>query len=195
MFFGKSSSVEWLVVCLGNVGEKYDNTRHNIGFEVADELAGRKRISVQKLKYRALTETTELGGKKVLIMKPVTFMNLSGEAVIQAARFYKVPAERVLVVCDDTALPPGKLRIRLSGSAGGHNGLKNIIQHLGTDKFPRVKIGVGQKPHPEYDLADWVLGHFQGEDRKTMNEAVKKAADAVECLLKDGPDKAMSKFN
>ena len=195
MFFGKSSSVEWLVVCLGNVGEKYDNTRHNIGFEVADELAGRKRISVQKLKYRALTETTELGGKKVLIMKPVTFMNLSGEAVIQAARFYKVPAERVLVVCDDTALPPGKLRIRLSGSAGGHNGLKNIIQHLGTDKFPRVKIGVGQKPHPEYDLADWVLGHFQGEDRKVMNEAVKKAADAVECLLKDGPDKAMSKFN
>ena len=190
MFFGKSSSVEWLVVCLGNVGEKYDNTRHNIGFEVADELGARKRISIQKLKYRALTDTTELGGKKVLIMKPVTYMNLSGEAVIQAARFYKVPPERVLVVCDDTALPPGKLRIRRNGSAGGHNGLKNIIQHLGTDQFPRVKIGVGQKPHPDYDLADWVLGHFQGEDRKVMNEAVKKAADAVEC-----PDKAMSKYN
>ena len=195
MFFGKSNSVEWLVVCLGNVGEKYDNTRHNIGFEVADELGARKRVSIQKLKYRALTDTTELGGKKVLIMKPVTFMNLSGEAVGQAARFYKVPPERVLVVCDDTALPPGKLRIRLSGSAGGHNGLKNIIQHLGTDKFPRVKIGVGQKPHPDYDLADWVLGKFQGEDRKTMNEAVKKAADAVECLLKEGAERAMSKFN
>ena len=195
MFFGKSSSVEWLVVCLGNVGEKYDNTRHNIGFEVADELAGRKRISIQKLKYRALTETTELGGKKVLIMKPVTYMNLSGEAVGQAARFYKVPPERVLVVCDDTALPPGKLRIRRNGSAGGHNGLKNIIQHLGTDQFPRVKIGVGQKPHPDYDLADWVLGKFKGEDRKVMDEAVKKAADAVECILKDGVDKAMGKYN
>ena len=195
MFFGRSGSVEWLVVCLGNVGDQYDNTRHNIGFEVADELAARKKISVQKLKYRALTNTTELGGKKVLLMKPVTFMNLSGEAVGQAARFYKVPPERVLVVCDDTALPPGKLRIRRSGSAGGHNGLKNIIQHLGTDQFPRVKIGVGQKPHPDYDLADWVLGHFQGEDRKVMNEAVKKAADAVECLLKEGPDKAMSKYN
>ena len=195
MFFGKGNSVEWLVVCLGNVGDKYDNTRHNIGFEVADELAERKNIPVQKLKHKALTNTTEIGGKKVLLMKPVTYMNLSGEAAGEAARFYKVPPERVLVVCDDVALPAGKLRIRKGGSAGGHNGLKSLIQHLGTDQFPRVRIGVGQKPHPDYDMADWVLGKFQGEDRKTMDAAVKRAADAVECLLREGADRAMNKFN
>ena len=195
MFFGKSNSVEWLVVCLGNVGDQYDNTRHNIGFEVADELAERKNIPVQKLKHKALTNTTEIGGKKVLLMKPVTYMNLSGEAAGEAARFYKVPPERVLVVCDDVALPAGKLRIRKGGSAGGHNGLKSLIQHLGTDQFPRVRIGVGQKPHPDYDMADWVLGKFQGEDRKTMDAAVKRAADAVECLLREGADRAMNKFN
>ena len=195
MFFGKSNSVEWLVVCLGNVGDKYDNTRHNIGFEVADELAERKNIPVQKLKHKALTNTTEIGGKKVLLMKPVTYMNLSGEAAGEAARFYKIPPERVLVVCDDVALPAGKLRIRKGGSAGGHNGLKSLIQHLGTDQFPRVRIGVGQKPHPDYDMADWVLGKFQGEDRKTMDAAVKRAADAVECLLREGADRAMNQFN
>lgn len=195
MFFGKSSSVQWLIVGLGNVGDKYDNTRHNVGFEAVDELAGREQLAVQKLKHRALTSTADLCGQKVLFMKPVTYMNLSGEAVGEAARFYKVPADHVLVLCDDVALPVGKLRIRRGGSAGGHNGLKNIIQHLGTDQFPRVKIGVGQKPHPDYDMADWVLGKFQGEDRKTMDAAVKRAADAVEAFLKDGPDKAMSKFN
>ena len=195
MLFGRSAGVQWLVVCLGNVGDQYENTRHNIGFEVADELAERKNIPLQKLKHRALTNTTELGGQKVLLMKPVTYMNLSGEAAADAARFYKIPPERVLVVCDDVALPPGKLRIRTGGSAGGHNGLKNLIQHLGTDKFPRVRIGVGQKPHPDYDMADWVLGKFQGEDRKAMDAAVKKAADAVECLLKEGPDRAMNRFN
>ena len=196
MFFGKkTSNVEWLVVCLGNLGDKYDNTRHNIGFEVADELARRGNYSVKKLKHKALTATADIGGKKVLVMKPTTYMNLSGEAAGEAARFYKVPAERVLVVCDDVSLPAGKLRVRRSGSAGGHNGLKNLIQHLGGDGFPRVKVGVGQKPHPDYDLADWVLGKFKGEDRKVMDEAVKKAADAVECILKDGVDKAMSKYN
>ncbi len=195
MLFSKSGGAQWLVVCLGNVGDQYDNTRHNIGFEVADELAERKKIPLQKLKHRALTNTTELGGQKVLLMKPVTYMNLSGEAAADAARFYKIPPERILVVCDDVALPPGKLRIRTGGSAGGHNGLKNLIQHLGTDKFPRVRIGVGQKPHPDYDMADWVLGKFQPEDRKAMDVAVKKAADAVECLLKEGPDRAMNRFN
>lgn len=195
MFFGKTKSVEWLVVCLGNVGDEYDNTRHNIGFEVADELAERKNIPVQKLRHKAMTNTTEVGGKRVLLMKPVTYMNLSGEAAGEAARFYKIPAERVLVVCDDVTLPAGKLRIRKGGSAGGHNGLKSLIQHLGTDQFPRVKVGVGQKPHPDYDMADWVLGKFQGEDRKTMDTAVKRAADAVECLLREGLDRAMNRFN
>ena len=197
MFFGKNRAAgpEWLVVGLGNPGEKYENTRHNVGFLTVDELAERARVPVQKLKYRALTNTVELGGARALLMKPVTYMNLSGEAVGQAARFYKIPPERVLVISDDVSLPLGKLRIRKSGSAGGHNGLKNIIQHLGTDQFPRVKIGVGEKPHPDYDMADWVLSKFTGEDLKTITEAVKRAADAAACVVKDGPDKAMNRFN
>ena len=195
MFLKKPSNVSWLVVCLGNVGDKYDGTRHNVGFDVADELGNRGNFPIQKLKHKALTNTAVIGGERVLVMKPTTFMNLSGEAVIDAARFYKVPADHILVVCDDISLPVGKLRLRRNGSAGGHNGLKNIIQHLGTDQFPRVKIGVGEKPHPDYDLADWVLGKFQGEDKKTMQTSIKRAADAVECVLKDGMDKAMSRFN
>ena len=196
MFFGRTSGgVSWLVVGLGNVGEKYDNTRHNVGFEVADELAERGRAPIQKLKHRALTNTLEIGGEKVLLMKPVTYMNLSGEAVGEAARFFKVPADHVLVISDDVSLPVGKLRVRRGGSAGGHNGLKNIIQHLGSDQCPRIKVGVGEKPHPDYDMADWVLGKFQGEDRRTMDGAVKRAADAVECFLREGPDKTMSRFN
>ena len=197
MFFDKNraSGAEWLVVGLGNPGDKYENTRHNVGFLAVDELADRARVPVQKLKYRALTNTIELGGAKVLLMKPVTYMNLSGEAAGQAADFYKIPADHVLVISDDTALAVGRLRIRKGGSAGGHNGLKSIIQHLGTDQFPRVRVGVGEKPHPDYDLADWVLGKFQGEDKKAMDQAVKRAADAVECLIKEGPDRAMNKFN
>ena len=195
MFLKRSGGVDWLLVCLGNPGDQYENTRHNVGFMVADELADRAGIPIQKLKYRALTNTTQLGGQKVLIMKPITYMNLSGEAVRQAVDFYKVPADHVLVVSDDTALAVGRLRIRKGGSAGGHNGLKNIIQHLGTDQFPRVRLGVGEKPHPDYDLADWVLGKFVGEDTKNIDAAVKRAADAVECIIADGCDKAMNKFN
>ncbi|MBU5435435.1 aminoacyl-tRNA hydrolase [Pseudoflavonifractor sp. MSJ-37] len=196
MFFGRSSGpVTWLVVGLGNIGDKYENTRHNVGFEVADELAGRADVPIQKLKYHALTNTVEIAGERVLLMKPTTYMNLSGEAVGEAARFFKVPADHVLVISDDVSLPVGRLRIRRGGSAGGHNGLKNIIQHLGTDQFPRVKVGVGEKPHPDYDMADWVLGKFQGEDRRTMDTAVKRAADAVECFLAQGAEKAMSRYN
>lgn len=195
MFFSRSGPVEWLIVCLGNPGDKYEGTRHNVGFMVADELGNRGNFPIQRLKYRALTQTATIGGCQALVMKPVTFMNLSGESVGEAARFYKIPADHVLVVSDDVSLPVGKLRIRTGGSAGGHNGLKNIIQHLGTDQFPRVKVGVGQKPHPDYDMADWVLGKFQGEDKKVMDEAVKRAADAVECILKEGADRAMNRFN
>ena len=196
MLFGKGSGgADWLIVGLGNPGEKYERTRHNVGFLVVDALAERLGVPVQKLKHRALTNTVRLAGQKALLMKPVTFMNLSGEAVGDAARFYKLPPERVLVISDDTALPLGKLRLRKGGSAGGHNGLKSIIQHLGTDQFPRVKIGVGEKPHPDYDMADWVLSKFFGEDLKTITDAVKKAADAVECVVKDGPEKAMNRFN
>ena len=195
MFFSRSGPVEWLLVCLGNPGDKYEGTRHNVGFMVADELGNRGNFPIQRLKYRALTQTATIGGCQALVMKPVTFMNLSGESVGEAARFYKIPADHVLVVSDDVSLPVGKLRIRTGGSAGGHNGLKNIIQHLGTDQFPRVKVGVGQKPHPDYDMADWVLGKFQGEDKKAIDAAVARAADAVECYLKEGATKAMNRFN
>jgi PTH1 family peptidyl-tRNA hydrolase len=196
MLFGrKTAGAEWLVVGLGNPGDQYEHTRHNVGFLVIDEFGERANIPIQRLKYKALTNTCDIGGHKVLLMKPVTYMNLSGEAVGEAARFYKIPPERVLVLCDDISLPVGKLRIRRSGSAGGHNGLKSIIQHLGSDQFPRVKIGVGQKPHPDYDLADWVLGKFSAEDQKVMDEMVQKAADAVECILSKDIGTAMNQYN
>lgn len=196
MFFrNNTGGAEWLLVGLGNPGTQYENTRHNVGFLVADELAERQNAPIQRLKFKALTNLLTISGEKVLVMKPVTYMNLSGEAAREAAAFYKVPPERVLVVSDDVALPPGRLRIRKGGSAGGHNGLKNLIQHLGTDQFPRVRVGVGEKPHPDYDMADWVLGKLQGEDKKAVDAAVKRAADAVECLIREGPDRAMSRYN
>ena len=197
MFFSRKPAgpVSWLIVGLGNMGDQYERTRHNVGFEVIDEIADKLDVPVQRLKYKALTNTVTLAGEKVLLMKPVTFMNLSGEAVEQAAAFYKVPPEHILVLSDEVALPPGRLRIREGGSAGGHNGLKNIIEHLHSDRFPRIRIGVGEKPHPDYDMADWVLGKPQGEDRKNIDEAVKRAAQAVECYIREGPQKAMGKFN
>ena len=195
MFLKKTSGVDWLIVGLGNPGDQYENTRHTVGWRALDELAEIAGVPVQKLKYKALTNTCTVSGAKVLLMKPITYMNLSGEAVGEAARFFKIPPERVLVLSDDVSLPVGKLRIRKSGSAGGHNGLKSIIQHLGTDQFPRVKIGVGGKPHPDYDMADWVLGKFSPEDKKTIDEMVQKAAKAAAYYIKEGPDKAMGQFN
>ena len=197
MFFStkRAGPVEWLVVGLGNPGPKYEWTRHNMGFLVVDQLADRLDIPVQRLKFKALTNTAVLGGRSVLLMKPTTYMNLSGESVGRAARFYKIPPERVLVISDDVALPQGRLRLRRGGSDGGHNGLKSIIQHLGTDQFPRLKVGVGGKPHPDSDMADWVLGKFTGQDRKTMEEAIDRAADAVTVLLQHGMDQAMSSYN
>ena len=149
LFQRDSGGAAWLIVGLGNPGEKYENTRHNVGFQVIDELAERQGKPVQRLKFKALTGLLTIGGEKALVMKPVTYMNLSGEAVRPAADFYKLPPERILVISDDVALAAGRLRIRAKGSAGGHNGLKSIIQHLGTDQFPRIRVGVGEKPHPD----------------------------------------------
>ncbi len=196
MLFSKNSGgPSWLLVCLGNPGDRYENTRHNAGWLVADEVAERQRAPLQRLKFKALTNLLTISGEKVFVMKPVTYMNLSGEAVRPAADFYKISPDHILVVSDDVTLAPGRLRIRRSGSAGGHNGLKSVIQHLGTDQFPRLRVGVGEKPHPDYDLADWVTGTPQGEDKKAFDAGIKRAADAVECILKDGVDKAMNRFN
>lgn len=195
MLFQKKPPVSWLIVGLGNPGDKYDGTRHNAGFLAVDALADQGRFSVSRVKFKALTAQPEVGGQGALVMKPTTYMNLSGEAVGEAARFYHIPPANVLVISDDVDLPLGKLRIRTGGSAGGHNGLKSIIQHLGTDQFPRIKIGVGGKPHPDYDMADWVLGRLQGAERKVLDEAAERAAEAAACFLKDGPQKAMNQFN
>ncbi len=187
--------VSWLIVFLGNPGLKYNGTRHNAGFMAADAMEKKLGVSINKLRFRALTQTADIAGQKVMLMKPQTYMNLSGDAVIQAARFYKIPPERVIVVSDETSLPIGKLRIRRGGSAGGHNGLKSIISQLGTDKFPRIRLGVGAPPHPDYDMADWVLGAFKGQDAADMEQLAKTAADAAECYIAEGPDRAMNKFN
>ncbi len=196
LFKGKSGgAVSWLVVCLGNPGIKYSNTRHNVGFHAADALEKRCGEKVDKLKFKALTAAMTLGGEKVLVMKPQTMMNLSGQAVQQAANFYKIAPEHVIVVYDDISLPVGKLRVRPSGSAGGHNGMKDIIAKLGSQNFPRVKIGVGEKPNPEYDLAAWVLGHPTAAEWKTIEETILRGLDAIECIITDGADKAMSRYN
>lgn len=195
MFFGRSSGpVTWLVVGLGNIGDKYENTRHNVGFEVADELAGRADVPIQKLKYHALTNTVEIAGERVLLMKPTTYMNLSGEAVREAVQFYKIPADHVLVIYDDVSLPVGKLRVRPTGSAGGHNGIKNIIAHLGTQDFPRIKIGTGA-PGEGGDMIDWVIGVPSQAERKVLVESFRRAIDAAECIIEHGCQKAMNDFN
>lgn len=185
----------WLAVFLGNPGPRYEGTRHNAGFMTADALADSKKLRIDRARFKALTAQCELGGEKVLLMKPQTFMNLSGEAVAQAVKFYKIPPEHVLVVSDEIALPIGKLRVRAKGSAGGHNGLKSIIAALGTEDFPRIRLGVGGKPHPDYDMADWVLSAFHDQDAEDMAQAAKRAAQAVECYIQYGPEKTMNRFN
>ena len=195
MFFQKKSGgVQWLLVCLGNPGKEYANTRHNIGFLAADALEKRTGVKFNKLKYRALIGEVELGGQRVLVVKPQTYMNLSGEAVKLAGGFYKIPPERILVLYDDVSLPLGKLRIRASGSAGGHNGIKNIIAHLGTDAFPRIKVGVGA-PQREDGLVDWVIGSFTASERKVVDEAIERALDAAACVIEKGVSEAQNRFN
>ena len=186
----------YVIAGLGNPGTKYEGSRHNVGFAVIDALVDRYRLYDAERFGKCLMARGRIEGKKVILMKPMTYMNLSGEAIRQVADFYKIDVEdHLLVISDDIDLETGRLRIRKKGSAGGHNGLKNIISHLGTDAFTRIRVGVGAKPHPDYDLADFVLGHFTAEERKIMEEAENKAADAAVCFLTDGPDLAMNRFN
>jgi PTH1 family peptidyl-tRNA hydrolase len=194
MFFRKPSGISWLVVFLGNPGPKYAGTRHNAGFLTADAAEKRYGVSINRSRFKALTASCELGGEKVLFMKPQTYMNLSGDAVQQAVSFYKIPAEHVLVVSDEMSLPVGKIRIRTKGSAGGHNGLKSIISVLGTENFPRIRLGVGAPP-PEYDVKDWVLSTFRNQDAEDFYAAAERAAQAVEAYITLGPEKAMNLYN
>lgn len=197
MFFkGKDGGgPRWIVAFLGNPESKYERTRHNAGFMAASVLEAKRGIKTNKLKFHAFTNVAEFGGERVLFMRPQTYMNLSGDAVAPAAAFYKIPAERVIVVFDDMSLPIGKLRVKRNGSAGGHNGIKSIISKLGTDQFPRVKIGIGAPPHPDYDVIDWVIGKLNDTDYKIINEAAAVALDAVEEIIKNGVNSAMNKYN
>ena len=193
--FFQRPAVEWLIVGLGNPGPNYERTRHNAGFRVVEQLARELNVKVDRVRFRAKTARAELEGHTALLLMPQTFMNASGLSVAEAASFYKIPRERVLVISDDVDLPVGKIRIRREGSAGGHNGLKSIISALGGQDFPRVKLGVGAKPHPDYELADWVLGKLSAADEKIFSGAMEHAAEAVHAILRDGADAAMSKFN
>ena len=196
MFFNRNGGgINWIVVGLGNPGSQYASTRHNMGFLTVDKLAEVQKFSFNKLRFKAWTGTFSCGGEKVLVMKPQTYMNLSGEAVGEAARFFKVPADHVLVISDDISLPVGKLRIRGSGSAGGHNGLKNNIAHLGTDQFPRIKVGVGIPQQAGYDTVDWVIGKPGKDEQALLIPALDKAVAAIPYLIENGFEKAMNKFN
>ena len=183
------------MVGLGNPGQKYEHTRHNMGFLTVDLLAEQLNVKLNKVKFKSAYNIVRFGGQKCLVMKPQTYMNLSGEAVHEAVQFYKIPADHVLVIYDDVSLPVGKLRVRPTGSAGGHNGIKNIIAHLGTDVFPRVKVGVGAPSHPDYDMVDWVIGSFSAQEKKIVDEALDRALDAAECIISRGVTEAQNRFN
>ena len=191
----KGSAFEYIIAGLGNPGAKYEMTRHNAGFLALDLYAVKNNADIKKLKYHSLVREVTVSGKRCLLMKPQTFMNNSGEAIGEAAKFYKIPPERVIVISDDTTLDVGKIRIRRKGSAGGHNGLKSIIAHLGSEDFPRVKIGVGKKPDAYTDLADWVLARFPKESEADLKNALENALSAVELIVAGETDKAMNLYN
>lgn len=196
MLFGNNgpSSVEWLIAGLGNPGRKYENTRHNFGFRTVELLAEQRGVKLNKVKFKSAYNLMEFAGARCLVMKPQTYMNLSGEAVREAAQFYKIPPDHVLAIYDDVSLPVGKLRVRPSGSAGGHNGIKNIIAHLGTQDFPRIKIGAGA-PGEDGDMIEWVIGVPSQKEREALLEVFKRAIQAAECVIEYGCQKAMNDFN
>ena len=190
-----NNSIEYLVVGLGNPDHKYENTRHNAGFIMLDYIAEQLGVKVKRIKFKSTVGEARIGSHRVLLMKPSTFMNNSGQAVVEAMNFYKIPAEKVVVLLDDINLDVGKMRIRQKGSDGGQNGMKNIIYLSGSDRFPRVKIGIGKKPNPDYDLAAWVLSKFTGSDLKALEQVKENCFEAVELILDGKIDRAMNKFN
>jgi len=190
-----SSGFDYMIVGLGNPGLQYETTRHNVGFMAMDAICEKFQCSCNKSKFNAYMGDTVIGGKRVLLLKPLTYMNNSGEAVLAAARFYKIDISNILVMYDDISLDPGIIRIRRKGSAGGHNGIKDIIEVFGSENFPRIKIGVGAKPHPDYDLKDWVLGKFKPEEKEKVNAALENVVKAVNEILQRGIDSAMNKFS
>ena len=192
--FGKKGE-SWLVVGLGNPGKEYEKTRHNCGFRALDVLAGKLGCKVDKGKFQGLYGQVNYNGCKLLLLKPLTYMNLSGRSVLQLSAYYHVPPQRIIVLFDDISLEPGRLRIRADGSAGGHNGIKSIISEVGSQDFPRVKIGVGGKAHPEQDLADHVLSTFSASEEKALASTLERAADAALCIIEKGVPEAANRFN
>lgn len=190
-----ASRVSWLAVFLGNPGLKYEGTRHNAGFITAAAAEKKYGVKINRSRFKALTAKCTIAGQSVLLMKPQTYMNLSGEAVQAAASYYKIPADHIIVFSDEMALPVGKIRVKPKGSAGGHNGLKSIISCLGTDAFPRIRLGVGAPPNPDYDVKDWVLSVFRNQDAADIADAARRAADALESYIADGSEKTMNLFN
>ena len=199
VFAGKKEEplppVEWLIVGLGNPGDKYRGTRHNAGYVAIDAIAEKAGVKIDRAVHKGLTGRGALGGHGVLFLKPETYMNLSGEAVRDAAAFYKIPPEKILILCDDISFEPGRIRIRRSGSHGGHNGLRNITDQLGSDAFPRIRIGVGQKPHPEYDLVDWVLGKLPPDDAKKIADRAADFFDAATLIASGQIETAMNRYS
>ena len=193
MFRRKTDS--WLIVGLGNPGKDYAHTRHNCGFLAIDKMAEKLGCKVDKGKFQGLYGQVVYNGTKLFLLKPQTYMNLSGRSVLQLSAYYNIPPERIIILFDDISLEPGRLRVRADGSAGGHNGIKSIIQELGSDKFPRVKIGVGGKPNPEQDLADWVLSGFSANEKKSLDSSLSKAGDAALCIIEKSVAEAANRYN
>ena len=192
--FGRKAET-WLIVGLGNPGKQYERTRHNVGFRAIDALAQQLGCKIDKGKFQGLYGQTVYQGKKLYLLKPQTFMNLSGRSVLQLSAYYSIPPQRIIVLFDDISLEPGRLRVRADGSAGGHNGIKSVISELGSQEFPRVKIGVGAKPHPEQDLADWVLSSFSANEEKSLSASISAAADAALCIIDKGIPETANRYN
>ena len=193
--FKKNNSDNWLIVGLGNPGREYEKTRHNAGFRAVDLLADRLGAKIDKLKFQGLYTQVNYEGRKLFLLKPQTYMNLSGRSVLQLSAYFNIPPQRIIVMFDDISLEPGRLRIRPDGSAGGHNGIKSIIAQLGSQNFPRVKVGVGAKPNPEYDLASWVLSGFTAQEEKALQTALENAAKAALCIITDGVSQTANRYN